>query len=494
MLLGEVMGDDERARLSALHDYALLDAPPDPVFDSIVQLAAQLLNAPMALVSLVDRDRQWFAARIGIEVDQTDRSVSFCRHAISGDGIFVVRDARCDQRFADNPLVTGAPGVRFYAGVPLTVGSGHRFGTLCVIDTKPRQNPNADTLAALATLARLVVERIESRRESLIANRTSGRFDSLFRASPSAAICADGEGRIVAWNTAAAALFGHSATDVIGCPLEVIIPPHLRSAHSQGFSRAAQSGQSRMAGKAVEIVGLHRDGHEIPIEFSLSMWREEGRPVFGAIARDISDRCEARAKLERMAHFDELTGLPNRASFRERLRTSVEVQRQPCGVLLLDLDGFKLINDSLGHSVGDTLLVEAAQRLCVAVGDRAFASRLGGDEFAVLVEGAGAADLRSLAERVRDALSVPYACARGRAVVGASIGLAQSPDHGTTVEQLLSAADLALYQAKGKGGRRVEHYVPALQQAMEARLLLEADLRVRSPATSSSSTISRRSA
>jgi diguanylate cyclase (GGDEF)-like protein/PAS domain S-box-containing protein len=477
MQTSQAIDDDERARLCALQEYALLDGPPDPVFDSVVQLAAQLLDAPIAAVSLVDQDRQWFAAKVGLEAPQTDRSVAFCSHAILDDALLLVPNAARDQRFADNPLVTGAPGIRFYAGVPLKVGSGHRLGTLCVIDTKPRSQPKPEALAALKTLARLIVERIETRRESLVSRRASSRFDSLFRASPSAAICADADGRIVAWNTAAASLFGHSAAEAIGQPLELIVPPHLREAHGHGLSRAARSGQSHLAGKAVEILGLHRDGREIPIELSLSMWREDGLPVFGAIARDISDRCEAQAKLQRMAHFDELTGLPNRASFRERLRTIVEVNRAPCGVLLIDLDGFKLVNDSLGHTVGDQLLVEAGHRLRAAAGESAFVSRLGGDEFAILREGARAEELLRLAERSCAALGAPYSCARGRAAIGASIGLAISPDHGSTVEQLLSAADLALYQAKGAGGRRVERYVPALQQAMEARLLLEADLR-----------------
>src|SRR5438874_2809505 len=130
---------NEPARLRALQRYEILDTPPERSFDDLATLAARLCDVPIALVSFVAGDRQWFKARLGISVDGTSRDISFCAHAIEHDDVFVVPDAVKDPRFADNPLVTGPPNVRFYAGAPLETGDGHALGTLCVIDQVPRE-------------------------------------------------------------------------------------------------------------------------------------------------------------------------------------------------------------------------------------------------------------------------------------------------------------------------------------------------------------------
>lgn len=129
----------EEARLQALYALCLLDTPAEERFDRVVRFAAEQLDMPIALVSLVDRERQWFKSRLGVELEETGRDVSFCSHAIVKAEVFVVEDARLDPRFAANPLVTGGPRVRFYAGAPLSAPGGHRIGTLCVIDTVPRR-------------------------------------------------------------------------------------------------------------------------------------------------------------------------------------------------------------------------------------------------------------------------------------------------------------------------------------------------------------------
>jgi len=130
---------DEEQRLRDLQRHGVLDSPDDPHLDRIVDLAAAVLAMPIALVSLVDRDRQWFPARHGLETRQTPRTMAFCAHTIAADDVLVVPDALLDERFANNPLVQGEPGVRFYAGAPLQSAEGHNLGTLCVIDRRPRQ-------------------------------------------------------------------------------------------------------------------------------------------------------------------------------------------------------------------------------------------------------------------------------------------------------------------------------------------------------------------
>lgn len=131
--------DNERERLKALKGYAILDTDPEPAFQSITNTAAIAFDVPIAAVTLVDDKRQWFKARHGLAICETGRDIAFCAHAIQGEDEFVVTDALTDPRFAGNPLVTGDPHIRFYAGVPLIDDEGHALGTFCIIDRKPRE-------------------------------------------------------------------------------------------------------------------------------------------------------------------------------------------------------------------------------------------------------------------------------------------------------------------------------------------------------------------
>jgi len=156
---------DESRRLEVLRDYALLDTPPEQIFDDLTELAAHICEAPIALISLVDENRQWFKSRVGLTVEETARDISFCGHAILQPALFIVPDATKDERFADNPLVTGEPRIRFYAAAPLVTPAGYALGTLCVIDRIARQL-NAWQQQALQVLGRLVITHLELRRKA----------------------------------------------------------------------------------------------------------------------------------------------------------------------------------------------------------------------------------------------------------------------------------------------------------------------------------------
>jgi PAS domain S-box-containing protein len=164
---------NETARLAALARYEILDTAPEQEFDDLTQLAAQVCGTPLAQVTFVDRDRQWFKSRVGIEASQTPRESSFCGHAILGSDVMVVPDAAADERFADNPMVAGPPGIRFYAGAPLVTSDGLAIGTLCVMDREPRQLTPGE-LDALRALARRAVAQLELRRR-LIQERAASQ-------------------------------------------------------------------------------------------------------------------------------------------------------------------------------------------------------------------------------------------------------------------------------------------------------------------------------
>ncbi|WP_025128316.1 sensor domain-containing diguanylate cyclase [Pseudomonas sp. PH1b] len=151
--------NNEALRIQTLRELNVLDTSPEERFDRLTRLAKRLFNVPIALVSLVDGDRQWFKSCVGLEASETPRDISFCGHAILGDQILTVCDAEQDERFHDNPLVVGDPKIRFYAGCPLTVANGSKLGTLCLIDLKPR-NLDDEERALLRDLARMAEQEL----------------------------------------------------------------------------------------------------------------------------------------------------------------------------------------------------------------------------------------------------------------------------------------------------------------------------------------------
>jgi GAF domain-containing protein len=155
--------EDKEARLAALREFKVLDSEPEEAFDAATRLAALVCQAPVALITFVDADRQWFKSRVGFDASETPRDVSFCAHAILQPGPLVVRDTQTDARFKDNPYVLSRPYIRFYAGAPLTTEEGSRLGTLCVLDTVPRVL-FADQVAALELLGTQVMALLNMRR------------------------------------------------------------------------------------------------------------------------------------------------------------------------------------------------------------------------------------------------------------------------------------------------------------------------------------------
>jgi GAF domain-containing protein len=158
---------NEEARIIALQKYAILDTDPEQSFDDLTLLASYVCKTPMALISLVDEDRQWFKSRVGVDASETSRDIAFCSTAILQSDIFVVPDALADERFRDNPLVTSDPHIRFYAGAPLVNEDGYALGTLCVVDRTPRELA-PDQKEALKALSRLVLAQLEFRRNLIL--------------------------------------------------------------------------------------------------------------------------------------------------------------------------------------------------------------------------------------------------------------------------------------------------------------------------------------
>jgi GAF domain-containing protein len=158
---------NEAARLAALQKYAILDTDPEQAFDDLTLLASYICRTPIALISLIDENRQWFKSKVGLSVSETSREIAFCSRAIQQTDVFIVQDTLQDERFRNNPLVVSEPGIRFYAGAPLITDEGYALGTLCVIDRTPREI-NPDQKEALKALSRLVLGQMEFRRNLML--------------------------------------------------------------------------------------------------------------------------------------------------------------------------------------------------------------------------------------------------------------------------------------------------------------------------------------
>ena len=182
---------NEEQRLKTLEDYRILDTGAELEFDALTEIASELCDTPMALISLVDRNRQWFKSKVGVNLTETPRDLAFCAHAILKDEIMVVEDALLDTRFFDHPLVTGGPRIRFYAGAPLRAENGAALGTICVIDTRPRTFTD-EKRRSLSNLARLAITQLELRKknrdlDSALTEVAAGR-ESLLHSSKMSAL------------------------------------------------------------------------------------------------------------------------------------------------------------------------------------------------------------------------------------------------------------------------------------------------------------------
>lgn len=310
---------DEEERLEALCELGVLDAPAEERFDRFTRIARRLFGVPIALVSLVDAERQWFKSKQGLGAAQTGRDISFCGHAILGPEVFVVEDATQDDRFFDNPLVVGDPLIRFYAGYPLIGPRGHRMGTLCIIDTNPRTFADEDRVAL--------------------------------------------------------------------CDVGAMVENELSALH--------------------------------------------------------------------LATLDELTGISNRRGLDMLSQQALAACRRtatPAVVVLVDLDGFKDINDQHGHQTGDRALIEFADLMVSTFRESDAIARLGGDEFCALLTGATATEAQIAIRRLRKAADdrssgKPYR-------LRFSAGVAEyAPGSPPDLAALIAQADSAMYGEK----RRSKH-------------------------------------
>jgi len=463
----------ETHRLEVLRSYELFGSASEPDYDQLTELGARLFEAPICLISLIGEYEQWMKSHHGVDFCSTSREASFCAHTLTLEDPLVVLDATQDHRFRDNPQVTGSPHVRFYAGAPLIDPAGTHLGAFCIIDTEPRMIFSSDERRLLSNLASIVGRRMQKGRASRAGLAVGGFAD----ASPMAVITVTAEGRITFWNKAAETMFGHSAGDMLGRRLDAIMPARFREMHNAGMQRIVSTGLAPLSGKTVELIALRADGTEFAIDITISSWQGLLGIELGAQIQDITARREREAVLEHLAVHDVLTGLANRSKFVSELIDCLE--NLGTGALLaLDLDGFKSINDSFGHALGDAVLQAVAIRLAAATEHGAMLARIGGDEFVILLPGSDNPFLaRALADQLLVAFSQPFNISGHLLQIGLSVGISLAPLHATHADELLLRADLALLAAKRDGGRKVRLFDAGMANQLTVRRAFKDELR-----------------
>ena len=462
---------NDSARLDSIRDLGLETSADRALFSRITLLASAMLDCPIALLAVVEAERQWFLGQTGVSLVETPLEGSFCAVCTLGDGPLLVRDARQDARFRDNRLVTGAPFIRSYLGVPIRSGAGLVLGSLCVLSPEPDAF-DTDQIASLEVLAELAEQSIALKirtRELSLANAALKQTSQIFRQAERAA-------NVGSWRVdlATGALYWSDQVYVIN-GLE---PGHTISVEEAVALYQKEDREMVSAALAETIEHGKPFGFETTIRRSDGARRRirvvgeridvDGRPdSVAGIIQDCTEEHLRSAALKRAAEHDRLTGLFNRASFDRRLAAAMRhAEKEPVVVALIDLDGFKDVNDTLGHLVGDRVLVAIADHLHKRIGKGMFLARWGGDEFALLFPPATTLEAATaFLHHLTAELDNVVALGSSPLTIGATCGVARMEEAGTG-EEIMRRADLALYRGKEDGRGSVvcwDHQIEARQ-------------------------------
>ena len=449
--------DREASRQQSLDRLSVLDSGAEASFDGLVHAAAAICGTPIALISLIDHDRQWFKANVGLEgVSETPRAISFCTHAIEQRDLFVVEDAQLDPRFATNPIVTGDPHIRFYAGAPLLLSDGSTVGTLCVIARQPLRLNNRQR-EVLRQLGRTAVHLLEGRRALLSEVGLRQEAERISSGMPIGLYATDGEGACTFTNPRWQEIYGLNLEESRGSGWADTIHPEDRSAVFAEWTQAAAEARDFEMGFRL----LRRDGSVINVHSQAKALRDPAGVITGFLGfvQDVTTEVALREELQHQASHDALTQLLNRRAFDACLSQCLQQPAQPGqpghALLYIDLDQFKIINDAAGHAAGDRLLVQVARLLEAFRSPEASLARLGGDEFGLLLPHCTVAEAEATAGRIIRVLEdVRYQEAEQRFRIGVSIGVVPLLGQGFDPDAVMQAADTSCFAAKESGRNR----------------------------------------
>ena len=475
---------EEAARLAALRSLQILDTPRQECFDRITKLCSELFDCPVAVISLVDQSRQWFLSSEGLAVRETPRDISFCDHAVRSGRSLLIADASKDARFKDCPQVIGEPCIRSYLGQPIANYDGTMMGTLCVADPRPGYftSQHLDWLTPLAKVVETLIQahhqRIEAAYLSAHLDERSHRLEKsnrIFKQAEKVAKIGSWEfeipGSALTWSDEIYAICGLTRGDppTLDQALNFFAPED-RPSIDRALSDSIENGiPANLEASIVTAGGMTKRVRLMGERFE---GNTENPPRMVGIVQDVSQAYHAQLALQRAADHDMLTGLYNRHAFDRHLSERIVAHRrsgQDFCVLLLDLDGFKDVNDTFGHLVGDVVLEEISGRIAKVIPPDAVAARWGGDEFAIIAPiGASTSDAVDIGDELIKAIADQVEISGRKVGVSATCGLVQSKNS-PVARELMRMADLALYHGKAREPGRVHQYNSSLEHANRLR-------------------------
>ena len=507
--------DPEEFRLQVLRRYPISECQSD-LFDGIARLAALLCESPIAFVTLIEDTRFVHLATSSSLSIPTISDGAFCYWTIRDTQMLVIEDALEDERFHEHPIVKGNQGIRFYAGVPLVAPEGPIIGTLCVMDNNPRHLNQAQT-ESLYTLAKAIMAQLNFKRTNLelqqaVTDRTllekqiqinrelekvvhlereriatlsesEKRYELVLNSNNDGLWDWEMGANKITFCSRWKALLGYPEGEITETPDE-----WFQRIHPEDLETVESDITSHLLGQTTLFQNEHRLRHYTGdyrwvLSRGLAVWdtHQESYRMAGSIV-DITVQKQAEQQLQYNAFHDSLTQLPNRAMIMSRLaRAAVRVEHQDdylFAILFMDLDRFKFINDSLGHPVGDQLLVAFARRLESSIRPGDLVARWGGDEFAILLDRIKSVDdALQAAQRIQAGLSAPFKLDNHEVFVTASIGITHSLLPYDSEDEFVRNADTAMYRAKAQGRGGVELFDIGMHEHVSERLNLELALR-----------------
>jgi diguanylate cyclase (GGDEF)-like protein/PAS domain S-box-containing protein len=359
----------------------------------------------------------------------------------------------------DVPRLQAAAAEGLHGAFAFPISVGHEVLGVFEFCSRGVRRPDDDLLWMFTAIGAEVGQFLSRKRMERLIHESEARKAGMLNAALDCIITVDQHGRVVEFNPAAERTFGYRSAEIVGRRVvDVLVPEAERERCREHLDHCRASGGESVTGRRLEVVGMRADGTRFPAELSITQTSSAAGPLFTGFLRDITRQKRRANQLAFRATHDGLTKLLNRSAFMDRVKEAVLHAREVGGsiaMLFIDLDHFKALNDSLGHLVGDRLLVETGRRLrrCVRPGDAV--ARLGGDEFAILLERVIDADaVLAMADRVKGDLDRSFVHAGAEVTLSASVGIAMSDRDGDRPEDLLRTADAAMYRAKAAGASR----------------------------------------
>jgi diguanylate cyclase (GGDEF)-like protein/PAS domain S-box-containing protein len=454
----------------------------EPLYALIHRIVGEMMWARNFYIALYDRENDllefpYFVDEVDAAIPPDRPGRGLTEYVLrTGDPLLATPETFARLAEEGEVEALGVPGVD-WLGAPLKRGD-RTFGVVAVQSYSESIRFSERDRELLTFVSRHIAAAIDRKRAQVALRESEEKFRTLADTAPAAIFIYQGS-RFLYANEATAAISGYSREEFLALPSfwEILHPEHREEVQRRGLAR--QDGEAVPSRYEIRI--LRKDGDERWLDYSAGVVEYGGKPAVMGTAFDITERKRAEAQIASLAYHDTLTGLPNRLLFNDRLAQAIlQAQRRGrrLGVLFLDLDRFKVINDSLGHSVGDKLLKALARRIAITIRGEDTVARLGGDEFTLLLPNVGRAeDAILVAEKLLEGMRRPVRIDDSELFVSASIGISLFPDDGGDPETLVKNADTAMYRAKELGRDNYQLYAAAMNATAVERLAMETSFR-----------------